>query len=120
MPRQAVEEHAGQPHGVDHAALGDRRVDVDAADRHDGQVGGERLAVDLARAAAVERVADHGAEFLQIDVIDAVADLLVAGEADADRAVRHFRTGQQLRGRLHDDGDAAPCRRRRAASCRRW
>ena len=62
-------------------------------DRHHGQVGGERLAVDLAGAAAVERVADHGAELLQIDVIDAVADLLVAGEADADRAVRDLADG---------------------------
>ena len=65
-------------------------------DRHRRQVGGERLAVDLAGAAAVERVGDVGAELLQVDVIDAVADLLVAGEADADRAVRNLRMRRQI------------------------
>ena len=65
-------------------------MNVDAANRHHGQIGGERLAVDLALAAAVERVTDDGAELLQIDVIDAVADLLIASETNADRAVRQL------------------------------
>ena len=39
-------------------------------------------------------------------MIDAVADLLVAGEADADRAVRNLRMGRQVRRRFHDDGNA--------------
>ena len=95
-------------------------MDVDAGDLDHGEVGGERFHVDLADAAAVQGVADHGAELLQVDVIDAVADLLIAGEADADRAVRNFGLGHQLSGGLHDDGDAAPCRRSRAAWCRRW
>ena len=60
-------------------------MDVDARDRDDGQVRRKRFAFDLACAAAVERVADGGAELLQVEVIDAVADLLIAGEADADR-----------------------------------
>ncbi len=86
---------AGEADRVDHAALADRRVNVDAGDGDGRQVGGEGLAVDLALAAAVERVGDVGAEFLQIDVIDAVADLLVAGEADADRPVRDFGMGDR-------------------------
>ena len=39
-------------------------------------------------------------------MIDAVADFLIAGEADADRAVRHFRMRRQILRRFHDDGDA--------------
>ena len=75
-------------------------MDVDAARRDDRQVGGKRFDVDLACAAAVERVADDGAELLQIDVIDAVADLLVAGEADADRAVRDLADARPACGQL--------------------
>ena len=43
-------------------------------DRHRRQVGGESLTVDLALAAAVQRVGDLGAQLGQIDVIDAVTD----------------------------------------------
>ncbi len=81
-------------------------MDVDAADRHHGQIGGESFAVDFALSAAIERVTGDGAEFLQIDVIDTVADLLIAGEADADRSMRQFRPSHQLRRRLHNDGHA--------------
>ena len=59
------------------------------ADHH--QIGREGLDVDLVGPLAVERVADHGPQLGQIDVIDAVADLFVAGEADADRPVRNLR-----------------------------
>jgi len=38
-------------------------MDVDAPDGHDGQVGGKGFAVDLALAAAVERVADLAPSF---------------------------------------------------------
>src|SRR5262245_50692353 len=81
-------------------------MNVDAGDRDDGEVGGKGFRVDLPGAAAVERVADAGAESGQVEMIDTVADLLVAREADADRPVRNLRMGLQKRGGLDDDGDA--------------
>ena len=51
-----------------------------AAHRDDRQVGRECFDVDLVGSESVERVANRCAEFLQIDVIDAVADLFVASE----------------------------------------
>ena len=55
---------------------------------------------------AVERVAAHGVQLLQVEMIDAVADLLIAREANTHRAVRQLRVGEQVRGRLHDDRNA--------------
>ena len=55
------------------------------ADPHLG--GGERLVVDPADLAAVERVSEVGAEPFDVEVVDAASDLLVDGEADADRRV---------------------------------
>src|SRR5262249_54900975 len=49
-------------------------------------VGGERLGLDLAFADPVEGVGDRRTQLLRIDVIDAVPDLLVAGETDANLA----------------------------------
>jgi type IV pilus assembly protein PilM len=60
----------------------------------------EQFAPQLA--AAVERVANHGAELLKIDVIDAVADLLVAGETNANRSVLDFRMSEQVFRRFHN------------------
>ena len=84
-PRQPGQEIGRHPHGVGHPALGDRGMDVHAADGHFGQVGREGLHVDHVGPLAVERVAGHGADLRQIEMIDAAADLLVAGEAEPDR-----------------------------------
>ena len=46
VAREAVEQTAGGAHGIDHAALGDRGMNVDAADGHRGQIGRERLHVN--------------------------------------------------------------------------
>ena len=90
IARQPGDEIGRRPDRVGHPPLGDRRMDVHAADGDHGQVGRKGLHVDLVAAVAVERVADRGADLGQVEVIDAAADLLVAGEADADRAVRRF------------------------------
>src|SRR5262249_52395568 len=42
----------------------------------------------------------------QIDVIDAVADFLVAGEEDAHRSVRDFWLLPEMSGQFHDHGQA--------------
>ena len=90
VARQPSDEIGGNPDGVRHASLADRRVDVHAVDGDNRQVGRKRLDVDLAAAVAVERVANRRADLLQIELIDAVADLLVAGEADSHRAMRNL------------------------------
>ena len=70
-----------------HLALGEARMGADALDGDGGAVGGERLVLDGAGALAVHGVAEVGAELLQIDLVDAAADLLVRREQDLDRAV---------------------------------
>ena len=89
------------------------------SDRHHGLVGRERLDVDLAAGVAVERVADRRADLIQFQMVHAVADLLVAGEADSHRAVRDFRVLDQPGGGLHDDGHAGLVVGAQQASCRR-
>ena len=79
-------------------------MDVHAADRHDGLIGRERLDVDFAACVAVERVANGRADRFQIELIDAVADLLVAGEADSHRAVSNLGVFNEPGGGFHDDG----------------
>ena len=54
---QPVEEVGRRADRVGHPVLGDRRMDVHAADRHHGQVGREGLDVDRVGPLAVERVA---------------------------------------------------------------
>ena len=45
-------------------------MNVDAADRHDRQVGGESLDIDFVGPLTVEGIGHDGAELLQIDVVD--------------------------------------------------
>ena len=66
-------------------------MDVHAANGDLGGLGGKGLHVDLVAAVAVERVADHGADLADIDVLHAAADFFVAGEAEADRPVDDLR-----------------------------
>ena len=81
-------------------------MDVDAANCHCGQVGGEGFHVDQVAAHAVERIAGDGADFRQIEVIDAVADLLVAGEANSQRPMLDLRMFAEPIDGFHDDGHA--------------
>ena len=53
---EALEKRPGNANGVDHRLLGDGGVDIDAGDGYLGQVRGKGFAVDLALAAAVQRV----------------------------------------------------------------
>ncbi len=73
-------------------------------DGHPGQVGRERLDVDFVAPLAVERVTDVGAQLGQVDVIDAVADFLIAGEADPQQSVLDLRMLLEVGRGLHDHG----------------
>ena len=81
-------------------------MDRHAFDRDLDRIGGEALVLDRAGGLAVHRVAEIGAELLEIDLVDPAADLLVGGEEDADRAVPDVRVVDQELGRRHDLGDA--------------
>ncbi len=71
-----------------------------------GGVGAEGLVLDLAEVGTVQGVGVVGAEGLDVEVLGAAADLLVGGEADADRAVQEIRVVLQPRHEGHDLGDA--------------
>ena len=88
--RQPFDEIGRRADRVDHPPLGDRRMDVHAADRHRRQIGRKCFHVELAGAAAIERVANRRPELGDIDMIDAVADFLVAREANFDRRPRQL------------------------------
>ena len=81
-------------------------MDVHPADRHHRLVGRKGFHVDLAAAVTVERVAHRGPNLLQIELVDAAADLLVARETDSHRPVGDFRVLDEPGGRFHDDGHA--------------
>ena len=87
VARQAGEKIGRDPQGIGHAALGNRGMDVHAADRDLDGLRREGLDVELVAAVAVDRVADHGADAADLDMIHAAADLLVAGKAEPDRPV---------------------------------
>ena len=67
---------------------------------------GERLVVDAADLRAVERVREVGAELLDVEVVDAAADLLVDGEADPDRRMLDLGMRREIGDRAHDLRDA--------------
>ena len=64
----------------------------------------ERLVLDMARRFAVHRIAELCAQLLQIDLVNAAADLLIRREEQLDRPVPDIRiVDQELCGR-HDLG----------------
>ncbi len=81
-------------------------MDIDPPHGHGGQIGRKGFDVDLVAPLAVERVTDVGPQLGQVDVIDAAADFLVAGEADPQQAVLDLRMLLQVGGRFHDHGQA--------------
>jgi len=86
-----------------HPSIGKGRMDVHPGDGDCRGVRGEGFVLDLATRHPVERVRDHRADLRRFEVLDAVADFLVAGEDDPHRPVRDRRVLRQDSGHLHDD-----------------
>ena len=89
--REAVDDGGRDLDRVLHLALGETGMGRDALDGDGGAIGGKGLVLDMARGFAVDRVGELGAEFLQVDLVDAAADFLVGGEQDLDGAVLDLR-----------------------------
>jgi hypothetical protein len=66
-------------------------------DRH--RVGGEALHLDLATAAAVERVGELRAEARDVEMLRAAPDFLVRREAEPDGPVRNLGMSDEKGGR---------------------
>ncbi len=66
----------------------------------------ERLVLDLAHDRPVDGVGEVGAEVLEVEVIGAVADLLVDREGDPRTGPRHLGMREEPRDGGHDLGDA--------------
>ncbi len=86
-------------------ALRRPRVDADALDREPELVRGERLDLELAEPRPVERVGEVGAEGVEVEVVGALADLLVDRERDARGGARRV-VVEEVRDRRHDHRDA--------------
>ncbi len=61
--------------------------------------------LDVTCGLAVHGIAEIGAELVQVDLVDAVADLLVRREQDLDRAVLDLWIADQEMRRIHDLGE---------------
>ena len=70
------------------------------------RIGGEGLIFDLAGAFAVDRIGELGAEFFQVRLVDAAADLFIGREQDLDGAVLDLRVLRQEMHRVHDFREA--------------
>ena len=97
---------SGLPRRVDELAGREPGVDLDAVDGDDRLGAGEGLVLELAHGRAVQRVGAPGPEALDVEVRGALADLLVGGEADAQRRARQLGMCGQVGDRGHDLGDA--------------
>ena len=62
----------------------------------------EVFVLELADFAAVHRVAEVGAEALDVEGVNAAADLLVTGEGDGDGAMLEFRVRDDILHGVHD------------------
>ena len=74
-----------------HLALGEARMGADAFDGDGGAISGESLVLDIARGFAIDGVGEIGAEFFQVDLVDAAPDFLVGREQDFDGAMLDLR-----------------------------
>ena len=104
--RQAVDDGGRDLDRVLHLALGKTGMGGDTLDGDGGAVCRKRLVLDMAGGFAVHRVGEVGAELLQVDLVDAAADLLVRREQDLDGAVLDLRIVDQEMRRIHDLGKA--------------
>jgi hypothetical protein len=106
LPRERGDEVRGEADRVDEDVLRVAGVHGAPPEPHARLERRERLVLDLARGAAVERVRDLRPERLEVDVVDAVTDLLVRGEHDAHRAARDLGVADEVPDGGHDLGDA--------------
>ena len=83
--RQALDEARCELDRVHELALGAAGMDADAGERDLELDRRERLVLDLADDRPVDRVGEVRAEVLEVEVVGAVADLLVDGEARSAR-----------------------------------
>jgi hypothetical protein len=74
-----------------HLALGKAGMGADAVDGDGGDVGRKGFVLDVAGGLAVDGIGEIGAELLEIDLVDATADLFVGREQDLDGAVPDLR-----------------------------
>jgi hypothetical protein len=101
-----LEQPRGELDRVHHLPLRRPRMDAMAADADTHLGCGERLVVDPPDLGAVQRVGEVRSECVDVEVLDAAADLLVHGEADADRRVLDLRVADEIGDRGHDLGHA--------------
>ena len=106
VPGQAVDDGGRDLDRVLHLALGETGMGRDALDGDGGAVGRKGFVLDIPGGFAVHRVGEVGAELLQVDLVDAAADLLVGREQDLDGAVLDIRILNQEPRRIHDLGEA--------------
>ncbi len=104
--REPVDDGSRDLDRVLHLALGEARMGADALDGDGGAIGGKGLVFDMTGGFAIHRIGEIGAELVQVDLVDAPADLLVGGEQDLDRAVLDLGIFDQELRRIHDLGDA--------------
>src|SRR5450631_4281241 len=76
IPGQALDDGRGDLDGMLHLALGKTGMGADALDRDGGAIGGEGFVLDMSGGLAVHRVGEFGAQFLDVDLVDATADFL--------------------------------------------
>ena len=105
VPREGGDHVREQLDRIHESALRRPRVDADALDREPELVRGEGLDLELAEPRPVERVGEVGAEGVEIEVVGALAHLLVDRERDARRGARCIIV-EEVRDRRHDHGDA--------------
>ncbi len=81
-------------------------MDIDPAHRHHCEVGRKSLHVDAIGPRPVEGVADIGPKSTHIDVFNATANFLVAGEKNSNRTMWDFGVFHQMGRGFHDNRDA--------------
>src|SRR4051794_29593351 len=79
---QAVEDARRDLDGMLHPALGKTGMGADALNGNGDAVSGEGFVLDVARGFAVDGIGEIGAELVQVDLVDAAADLLVGREQE--------------------------------------
>src|SRR6202007_388984 len=99
---QAIDDGGGDLDRVLHFAPGNTGVGAYALDGDGSGVRRKRLVLDIPRGFTVDRIGKVGAEFFQVGLVDATADLFVGREQDFDGAVFDLWVVYQELCRAHD------------------